>query len=194
MWDPTLGGGSGAWMAYRSANGYGTGPLAQGARGGGGDMALAASRDVSCVLKLDDNTFPYDNFAGVDVPVEAFYVTRWMDGGFPTLKKQWKRPDIVAKERSLEYELTIEAYRDYDEADVVRDKIITVEAGATGAVWGSFVWGDGSLYGPAAKGSIIKRGGNLGPARSVQLRFSGTPGRRWGVDAVIFKFIPRRMR
>lgn len=193
VWDPTLSQG-GSWKAYRSADGYGIGPLAQGGRGGGGDEQLAASPVTDSVLNLDGNLQPIDDIDGTPTAVAGHYVTGWMDAGMPTLKKQWRRPDIVAKERSADYDLTVDCFRDYDEVSIERTKIVRVDAGGTGSLWGDFEYGDGTVYGPAAVGSRIERAGNLGPARAVQLRIAGTPGLRWGVDAIIFKYIPRRLR
>lgn len=194
VFDPSVG--TGSWVAYRAADGEGVGPFAQGGFGGGSGLRLAAHRTVPSVLLLEDAELPTDDIDADGAPenFDSYYVTPWVDGGFPTLKKSWRRPDLVVKERTAAYDLQIDTYRDYDEANVVRDKIIAVDAGGTGAVWGSFTWGDGTLYGPEARGSRIERGGNLGTARAVQLRLSGQVGKTWGVDAIVFKFIPRRMR
>jgi hypothetical protein len=195
VFDPSVG--EGAWVAYRAADEQGIGPFAQGGFGGEGiPEAMAAHRTQQSVLLLEDNDLPTDDIDTNGSPqnFESYYVTPWVDGGFPTLKKSWRRPDLVVKERTLGYDLQVDVYRDYDEANVVRDKIIVVDAGGTGATWGNFTWGDGTLYGPEARGSRIERGGNLGSARAVQLRLSGQIGKVWGVDAIIFKFIPRRMR
>ena len=196
MMDPTVGGG--AWTRYTSAHGGGVGPFGQGGYGAGGaELPIVALRSFAQLMLRNASTSPVDSFVDgttVTANVEAYYVTRWLDGGYPTLKKSWRRPDLVVKERSQAYELTIETYRDYDEANVTREKVVNVDAGSAGPIWGSFVWGDGSIYGPPAKGSRIERGGNLGSARTVQLRISGEAGKPWGVDAIVFKFIPRRMR
>jgi hypothetical protein len=191
VFDPTIG--EGAWMAYRGSDGFGLGPFAQGGFGGGSGLLLGASRSTPSVMQVEANDTAQDDFDGTPAGFESYYVTKWMDGGFPTLKKSWRRPDLVTKERDADYTVTIQVYRDYDESDVVRTKTITVAGGAVGGVWGAFTWGS-DVWGSPAKGSMIERAGSLGPARAVQLRLTGQVSKPWGVDAIIFKFIPRRMR
>lgn len=192
VFDPTVG--DGAWVRFASAWGGGLGPFAQTGFGGGAQVKLACARGVATVVvKLDDSDEPVDN---IDSPIgfESHYVTRWIHGDMPTLKKSWRRPDFVVKERTSAHEIQVDVFRDYDEANPIRHKTINVAAGAGGAVYGAFDWGDGTLYGEPAKGSVIERGGSLGTARAVQLRLSGEPEKQWGVDAVVLKVIPRRLR
>ena len=51
-----------------------------------------------------------------------------------------------------------------------------------------------SLWGTSAKGSSIERSAGLGNASSVQVEFHGEPGKKWGVNAIIWKSIMRRIR
>lgn len=192
VFDPSISGG--AWMRHQGANGYGIGPFAQGGFGGGAGLRLACARVDQDIMRLEADDLPVDDFGGVDAGFSSYFVTKWVDGGWPTLKKSWRRPDLVVKERDQAYNITIEAYRDYDEANVSRTKVVPVAAGGTGATWGAFTWGDGTLYGPPAKGSVIERGGSFGAARSIQLKVSGEQSKPWGVDAIVMKFIPRRLR
>lgn len=57
----------------------------------------------------------------------------------------------------------------------------------TGTVGGR--WADLSVNTEA-----IVRGGSMGSARAVQLKFIGPPGEFWGCDMVSFKYIPKRVR
>jgi len=195
VFDPEVGGGS--WTAHRAGTGEGLGPYGQGGFGGGEQKMLACGRVSKVVVKLNDNELPIDNM-GEDNPNEnadCYYVTKWMNAGWPTLNKRWRRPDIIAKERDVDWILTLNAYHDYDEQTVVREKDVTVDAGGSGAVWGDgFLYGDGTIYGAAAEGSRIEKGGSIGATPAVQLYIGGEAGKAWGVDAVVFKYNPRRLR
>lgn len=186
--DPSLGGGS--WVLFRGASGQTIGPFVE----FGGSLEIAAAREAKRTVTTGENERPVDDLDGWPANFESFYVTRWMNGGKPTLKKSWRRPDFVAKSRSLAYEMTVDVFTDYDPNNIQRTKLLSVPAGGTGAAWGGFNWGDGTVFGPPANGAKIERGGNLGSAKSVSLKLSGALGFAWGVDAIVFKIIPRRMR
>lgn len=193
VFDPAIGQ-RGAWMMHQGADGMGLGPFAQGGFGGGAGLKFGCSRTTADIMIVEAADLPEDDFGGTPTGFESYYVTKWVDGGWPTLKKAWRRPDLVVKEREQAYNVTIQSYKDYDEANVSRTKVVPIAAGTTGAVWGSFTWGDGTLYGPPAQGSTIERGGSFGAARSLQLRITGETSKPWGVDAIVLKFIPRRFR
>lgn len=110
--------------------------------------------------------------------VEAYVRTQWIHGGTPTLKKQWRRPDVIAKKRYNDYTLTLKTYRDYDDATLVRTKTVTVDGTASSD----------------DDGSSIVRGGSHGPSKAIAVEITGQAGQPWGVDAIVFKFIPRRLR
>jgi hypothetical protein len=192
VFDPAIG--NGAWMLYRGSDGFGLGPFAQSGFGGGSSLTMGCSRSQADIMKIDFNTLPIDNFAGVNAGFPAYYTTPWVDADFPTLKKSWRRPDFVVKESAQAYSIAVTAYRDFDESSVIRTKVIPVASGTSGAVWGAFTWGDGTRYGGAAKGAVIEKGGSFGSARSLQLRIQGDASKAWGVDAIILKFIPRALR
>ena len=65
---------------------------------------------------------------------------------------------------------------------------------ANGTDPGGFMYGDGTLYGGSEQTTSVERGGTMGRAGVVQVRCSGDPGVVWGVNGIIFKFIPRRFR
>lgn len=195
VWDPSLGDGS--WVAYQAKERCAVGPFAQGGFGGGAGLRLATPRKYASVVKLDDSEDALDDIdAEAEDPVgfESYYVTRWFDGGYPTIKKRWRRPDVVVKERTQDHTIVVQVHADYDEADVKRTKTLLVAGEADGAVWGQFNWGDDVLYGSGAVGSKIERTSSLGPARSIALRFIGEEGKQWGVDAVVAKYQMRRIR
>lgn len=205
VYDPALrahgehGGQVGVWTSYKGQSSatdtLALGPFAQGGYGGGERKNLACIRGATGhTVLVDDNEDPVDDLAGTEYNVVSYYVTHWLYMGQPGLKKRWRRPDFIVKERTNEWDLAIDIYVDFDEASAKREYTIVVPAGPAGALWGSFNWGDGTLYGGAAKGSVVQKGGNIGPAKAVQLNLAGEPGLRWGVDGIVFKYTPRRMR
>jgi hypothetical protein len=77
-------------------------------------------------------------------------------------------------------------------------------AGADDVINHGFDWTElgaadprGANWGTEHIGSVMIRGGSMGIASAVQMRFSrspNTPRRKWGVDAVVIKPIGRRER
>lgn len=130
-------------------------------------------------------------------PFETVYRTSWVDADWPTRRKSWRRPDIVANVTEQDYRLRVEAFRDYNSGQARRGATVEVSSGGAGARWGEFEWGDGTLWGEASgtQGSKIARGSSWGLARSIQIRFVGlTPGARWGINTVVAKVVMRRFR
>jgi hypothetical protein len=216
--DPSLNGG--AWTKHAAADGGLLGPYLSSGVGGGEHFALACHQDLPTVVEIDKITRGYDELeaddllstpggtqiitpderrlqaADGDAPrlFESFYVTRWIDAGFPTSKKSWRRPDFIVKEFGDDYSLSVSVFRDFEEASPKRVSTVVVDAGGTGPKWGEFDWGDGTQWGEAPQGARIERGSGIGLARTVQLKIAGTPGKPWGVDAIVMKFVPRRFR
>lgn len=193
--DPSLGE-RGSWTMFRSALEEGLGPFAQGNYVGGSDSAAyGVCRCGPAVVRIGAREDPTDTMTGEAVPFTTSYCTRWLDGGWPTLKKSWRRPDIIAKEETNPYTLGVEVFHDFQEANPKRQRSVFVDGNFGGGIYGTegLLWGTFE-YGAPPKGSLIARTGSLGSARSVQLCIMGEPGKPWGVDAIIFKFVPRRFR
>ena len=212
--------GDGAWVMHSSLGGA-PGPYFQGARSL--THPMAAIRGVPAVMELESNDsgfdeiiFPYNLAAhpstedlletpGGDTYIllgsaitqpDSYYRTRWLDAGWPTRKKSWRRPDYICREYGFNYQIRVQIYRDHEER-IRRAHIVDVGGTSpTGGLWGDFNWNDGTLWGEAESSGVIERGSSLGLARAVQLRFQGPnrlPG-RWGVDAIVLKYVSRRFR
>jgi hypothetical protein len=198
VFDPSIGQ-NGAWVRHSCTCGAGLGPFAEGMHAGGGEQSLACHRQGPWVMQLEVQGLSVDFYGASPSSFPSSYTTRWLDAEWPTLRKSWRRPDVVVKERSAPYSLRCTVFRDFDEVSSVRSYQLTVAGGAGGVLWTDAVdpvaplWGS-AVWGRSGAGSRIERGSNLGLARSVQVRFDGDPGKDWGVDAVVFKFIPRRLR
>jgi hypothetical protein len=218
--DPSVGE-RGAWTKHRTADNEALGPYAEGPLSG---LFLAAHRKYPSVLRLGGSDLAADrittrtqgSFVYVDdngnvvtddgavigwteaisgfQPFKSYFVTRWFNSDWPSLKKSWRRPDFVMKERDEPYKVRVDVFHNYDEGQIRRSSFVGVKTGSKTALWGEFDWGDGTLWGGSPAGSRIERGKGLGAASAVALRLEGEPGRAWGCDAMVFKFIPRRFR
>jgi hypothetical protein len=184
VYDPTLQ----SWVLYQDGNGKGLGPFGETT----GNSALACHRVSKHVVSVDANEEPTDDITGSEVDFPTTYATKWLDAGWPTLKKSWKRPDYVVSEQDAEYDLTVEVYKDYDESEPKSQHTVVVDTGGS-AVWGSGTWGTGTWEG-SPMGSRVERGGAIGLARSIQLRFNGELGLPWALGAMVAKYRPRKFR
>lgn len=194
VFDPSIG----AWVRHTTGDGAGIGPFAS-AMFGGDQHSLACARSGAWLMLLERDGAASDRYGTTTSGFSSHFTTRWLTGDWPTLRKSWRRPDVVFKERSAAYRLRCAVYRDYDEVASVRAFNIAVGGGAEGGFWRAAedsddAWGGGGVWGKAGAGSRIGRASNLGLARSVQVKFEGEPGADWGIDAVVFKFVPRRFR
>jgi hypothetical protein len=193
--DPTLG----AWVRHACACGAGLGPFAEGMRAGGGELGVACHRASPLLLQLEVDGLRADIYGSSVVGLPSHYTTRWVHANWPTLRKSWRRPDLVMKERDKAYTIRVSLFRDYDELTPTRQFNVSVADGTQGLFWTEAddpdppLWGEGE-WGMSGAGSRTQRASNLGLARAVQLRFDGDPGKDWGVDTIVFKFIPRRFR
>jgi hypothetical protein len=86
-------------------------------------------------------------------------------------------------------------FRDYEPTVETKWFTSTITAESEGMLWGTGVWGT-DLWGATDTGAqTIDRGGLLGRARAISLKFTGpTPSKRWSVNSIGFKYIPRRVR
>ena len=194
VFDPSLGS-NGAWTSYKGCNNSALGPFAQGGFGGGsGDnRAFACAREVSSVVRVDELDQAIDNLDGTSQGFLTRYLSRWVDAGWPSLKKQWRSPDLIVEEKDATYDLSISVFRDYDSRSAARQRTLTVAASTPGAIWGSFSWGEAD-WGAGGAGTRLERGPSFGPAASVQLLFEGEDSKAWGVNGLVLKYIPRRLR
>jgi len=146
---------------------------------------------------------------------DAYYRTRWLHANWPDRKKSWRRPTVIYREVPIDTDLIVEAYRDYDETTIHRHRTLHLvakgdafwtETGAEAAEEGGFDWkelgdaapdGRGADWGSEVRGSKMIRSTSMGLARAVQLRVRTAPQsmkRRWGVDAIVTKYVMRRYR
>jgi hypothetical protein len=188
VYDPSLG----AWTLYTDADGDGLGPFATGGNQGDGALLLAAHRVHSYVLAVEASAIAIDTIdAAVGFP--TVYATRWLHADWPSLRKSWRRADYVVSEEATTWTLNVGVFRDYDESAAKSSHVVSVSTGGSAGAWGTGLWGTGT-WGGAPRGAHIERGGSVGLAKAIQLKFSGQVGKPWGLNAVICKFRPRRFK
>jgi hypothetical protein len=151
-------------------------------------------------------------------PFDSYYRTRWLHAGWPERKKSWRRPTFICREVAQPTDLIVETFHDYDESSIHRSRTLSLRVKG-GAFWAEegfdaraltgingFDWseggeadpsGRGADWGDQQRGSQLVRSGSMGLARAVQMKVRASPNtqrRRWGVDAIVAKFVMRRFQ
>lgn len=194
---------NGAWTKYSLQ----AGPFARGHRT---ESYLGYLHGSNRVYRLDVQDQYYDFLSTAAGPsaIDAYYRTKWVDIGEPAVKKRWRRTEAVMQVDQA-YDLPVVTYSNYDPSVATKNFIFRSSESETST--GTDVWDDPAVLWDSAtwarSGSYayVDRGANLGVSRAVQLRVGGqvlslpTVGGVqapvfWGVDALIFKFVPRRVR
>lgn len=199
VYDPNLGP-KGAWTKYDIASG----PFA---RTHYTDIYLSAILGTETIFKLDVQNQYFDNLNdGEQTVINAYYRTKWVDLGQPAIKKRWRRVEAVLQVENS-YQIPVVVYRDYDPSVNYKNfKFIGngPENTSSSAIWDSDDW-DGSNWAISARGGDVDRGSSLGLARAVSLKIGGpvqtipdenglTAPVYWGFDALVMKYVPRRVR
>lgn len=208
--DPSIG----AWTMHRAGDGEAVAPLVTSQEANG---VIGASRVNPTVIKFTTKEGGKDLIDGVEYPIDSYFRTRWMNAGMETVKKRWRRPDIVLKENDQPYEVTLYVYHDYQESDARRTKTLIAGADGAGGLWtadpewdgtdasletpevGAPIWSetpdpDEAGWGLTAVGSVIERASGLGSAAAVQLEIRAEPGIPFSVGSIVFKYVLRRIR
>ena len=184
VWDSTIKEG-GAWTQYQTSDGFGLIGGADFVDADGKRMPVCAHPYRPYVLKINQEGFHTDFFAGGEGTYDSYYTTKWQDAGVPAAKKFWRRPEVILRQFSEETTIDVDVYHNWDKSAVDRQFSISLDAVAVGGGGGSWVSPD--------LGSDLVKGNNLGLARSVQLRIAGT-GQPWGVNGISYKYNPRAVR
>jgi len=200
VFDPRLKQG-GSWTKYSLQ----AGPYARGHRR---EEYLAYLHGTNTVFSLDVHDLYYDLLDGEATPINAYYRTRWIDLGEPAIRKRWRRTEAILQVDQA-YNLPVASYANYDSSVTVKNFLFTPSASPSSS--GQDVWDDPasewdeSLWARTGNYGYVDRGSTLGIARAVSLRVGGevlsvadpdVPQAPvfWGVDGLIFKFVPRRVR
>lgn len=192
VYDPSID----AWVLWRAGDSEAVAPVV-GSQAAG--VPLACSRSAATVIQLDAVDEPTDTFAAVGYDFPTVIRTAWQDSGMPTIKKRWKRPDLVLRETDHDYMLTLHVFHNLQETGARRTRTVQFTASSSNLVWDDnqpLLWDDDSVYlwGTSSKGSSVERASSLGNTPSVQLEFHGELGKSWGLNGIVYKSIVRRIR
>ena len=193
IFDPSIGQ-RGAYTLVSTADNYGVIGGTDFTSSTGTTYGLVIHPNIPRVLRVDAFEAETDLLATVETNFTSYYRTGWVDGRSYSMKKMWRRPDIVIKQSDTARTVNVKVFHNFEEANGNERKTfdISIEASATGMLWGEGRWGSGR-WGVQAEGAQVVRGSNLGLARSVQLLFTGPTGLSWGIDSISYKFNSRKV-
>ena len=165
---------------------------------------LACGRRYAYLLQLEVNTDTAkdENPPGNELPFATRFRTKWLDAGAPTWKKSWRRPDFLLRGLTFDTVVKAQVFHDFDNFNAQRSFTVEYTPKNYPAVYTDdadhdahgFLWGDGTLYGGYSQTSSVERGGTMGRSGAVQVLCVGDPGMTWGLNGIVFKFVPRRFR
>jgi hypothetical protein len=185
-------GAQGSWTAYDLK----AGPFASAFAT---NVPISVQYGAKRAIRLEQSV-DYDDFGlGTQNFIKSHYVTRWIDAGQPTMKKRWKRSDFVLHSgQPTDVSLSAEVFVDYDRTVAKKQFSLISPAGSSDPfTWDTSRW-DSTTQAFERAGTIdeIDKGASMGLARAVSIKINGPQNQNtnWGVDAIVFKFIPRRVR
>lgn len=207
VFDPSLSE-PGSWVMFRGAEQLPPGmPLVPGPYMERTDAdqntpLIACGRRFAYLLQLEANASNAkdEQPPGTPLAFATRFRTKWLDAGAPTWRKSWRRPDFLLRGMTFDTAVNVQVFHDLDNYNAERSFVVTYTPDNFLAVYGTdgvrphFVWGDGTLYGGSDQTSSVERGGTMGRAGAVQLLCVGAAGVTWGLNGIIFKFVPRRFR
>jgi len=201
IYDPTLGE-RGAWVttdidagpvhAHRPANSTST------VFGG-----CVANTGVLVDME-DQQNRDTDRYVGsTEVHIASHFVTRWVEGKNPIVKKRWGRPRaVLSAEATLS--LPVLVYKDYDKSSQTTSFDVDVEGKTSTSKWDTARWDDDdeessylAKWDSVARTltAVVKNLPTLGTARSVSMKVNGpTTDTHWEMNALAFTYTPRRLR
>lgn len=206
--------GNGSWELHRPAKGN-VGPIIERADSlAEPSLIVIYGDDVdSCLLQVGVIDDAYDLIDDQVTPISfpTRFATNWKFADHPDLRKHWMRPRYVIRSPQEAVTILVEVYRDYDETEARRTHQLVINAAEGYYYWrdlgkdapegDGFDWeptdpaGRGGVWARETRGGRLVRGKSFGVARAVQVVFStapATPGKQWGIDAVILKHVDRR--
>ena len=190
--DPVLG----SWTTFLGGDNAVPGPYIERVEANDDDACLSFVRQYPRIITVDaeSSTATDEIRPTVHGAFPTRMRTRWLDAGNPTWKKSWRRPDLLLRALLLESTVNVQVFHDYDNYNAQRSFFVAYTPPGPTASYGHFVWGDGTTYGGSDQTSSIERGGTMGRAGTVQVLATGGETVRWGLNGIIFKYIPRRFR
>jgi hypothetical protein len=211
VFDPSIG----AWTLWQAGNADSIAPIVGSAVTEG---AVGCSRSVPTLVQFGAFEEPTDFLGGEEYDFPTVLRTPWQDAGYPTIRKRWKRPDYILLETERPHQVEVLVFHDLQETGAARTRYVNFEPSTSSVFWED----DGvgplatweteeridddadpatprvvpplSQWGTRVSGSVIERSGSLGNASSVQLELRGEAGKTWGLTALVWKSILRKVR
>jgi len=197
VWDPTME----CWTMFRGGDANVPGPFVELPDG---DRFVAYTRKQRYLIRVNGGSSAATDevVPGTVVPFDTRFRTKWVDAGAPTWRKSWRRPDFLLRGLTLDTAVNVQVFHDFDNFNAERSFQVLYTPDNYPAIWTvdadpvkhGFRWGDGTNFGGSDQTSSVERGGTMGRAGTVQLLCVGNPGVTWGLNGIIFKFVPRRFR
>jgi hypothetical protein len=203
VFDPTLKD-PGSWMMFQGGDNCVPGPYLERTDADQDTPLVTFSRQFPYLLQLEatEDTATDECNPTHQHPFETRFRTKWLDAGAPTWKKSWRRPDFLLRGLTFDTVVNAQVFHDFDNYNAQRSFLVTYTPRNYPSVYTSnadptkhgFRWGDGTIYGGSDQTSSVERGGTMGRAGALQVLCVGNPGVTWGLNGIIFKYIPRRFR
>ena len=152
----------------------------------------------------DDQQRSTDRYAiSAETHISSYFVTRWIAGKNPIVKKRWGRPRMVTSAEST-ISLPVQVYKDYDKSEQTTSFNVSITGKTSTSLWNTAKWDDAdstSAYYAAWDAiardltAVVKNLPTLGTAKSVSMKVNGpTTNNHWEMNAVAFAYTPRRLR
>jgi len=201
MYDPTMGEG-GAWVTSDIDAGplYAYNPPNAAPTVYGGCVA-----NTGILIDVEDaQNRTSDRYVGAtETHIESHFVTRWVTGRDPIVKKRWGRPRVVLSAEAT-ITLPILIYKDFDKSEQSNSFDLSVAGKVSNSRWGTAEWDDADEESATvAKWDAISSDltanvqnlPTLGTGRSISMKVSGpSSDNHWEVNALAFTYTPRRLR
>ena len=196
VFDPALGRGGG-WTKYQCGSGW-VGFAIEFAPPGEDSHWYAIPGDTQQRIVELHADQAFDDLLGYENPIRTRYQTPWIDLGNPALAKSWRRPVFVFNNED-NYTLNFTTFGDYNTTEPLGTFTKTVSSGSSSwLVWDEDDWDEANWATTAGTPQQIAKGARLGRATAVSLLVEGPPdlehAAMWGVNAITWKYIPKRIR
>lgn len=147
-------------------------------------------------LEAGSTTDQYDGTTEVSFP--SYFTSAWFDAGDPGLKKRWRRWSVTFDDQLPSDPLSATIYKNWEtisNTTVPRSfTIVGDKAAGTALVWGAGNWGSTTwASGTAATSQHTSRIGSIGTAYSISITVSGPTAKDWGLNSMVFRYIPERI-
>jgi hypothetical protein len=141
--------------------------------------------------------------SSAETHISSYFVTRWVSGKNPIVKKRWGRPRMVTSAEAT-ISLPVSVFKDYDKSAATGSFNVSISGKTSTSLWGTAKWDDGDDTSPYwAAWDAISRDltavvlnlPTLGTAKSISVKVSGpTSNNHWEMNALAFAYTPRRLR